>query len=111
MFAFLVVLGTLTIPPGVIEEWIGRAPDSILRFSIFGQRLVVSEQLLKVAGFLAAFSGLQFTVSLLSEGQYQDEFLSELRAELREAFAARAVYLTVRIRAVSGRSPTTLSPT
>lgn len=98
MFVFLVVIGTLTIPPGVIRAWIGHAPEVLVSFSMFDERLVISTQLLKVSGFLAAFAGLQFTVSLLSEGQYQDEFLAKLRGELREAFAARAVYLTVLIQ-------------
>ena len=40
-----------------------------------------------------ALAALQFTVSLLSDGTYQDEFLSNLRATLRTAFAVRAVYL------------------
>jgi hypothetical protein len=71
MFVFLVALGTLTIPPGVIRSWIGHAPDTLVSFSLFSERLVVTTQLLKVSGFLAAFSGLQFTVSLLSEGQYR----------------------------------------
>ncbi len=106
MFGFLVLLGTLTIPPGVIHDWIGHAPDVLVDFTIFDERLVITTQLLKVAGFIAAFSGLQFTVSLLSDGQQQEEFLSGLRDELREALAVRAVYLSTAIRhAGAGPSP------
>jgi hypothetical protein len=50
-------------------------------------------ELIKVAGFVAAFSALQFTVSLLSDRTYQDEFLGGLRDSLRESLAVRVVYL------------------
>ena len=53
----------------------------------------MTTELIKVAGFVASFSALQFTVSLLSDRGYEDEFLQGLRADLRQAFAVRAVYL------------------
>jgi hypothetical protein len=101
MFLFLVLLGMLSITPGVIETWIGREPDILFDFHLFGEHLGVTGELLKVCGFLAAFSALQFTVSLLSSGDQQEEFLYQLRGELREALAVRAVYLRVMIKQAS----------
>lgn len=98
MFAFLVVLGVLTIPADLARFWIGAKPDVLLSFSLFDTRLVVTTELLKASTFLAGFSALQFTVSLLSDGTYQEEFLHQLRESLRESLAGRAVYLTVMIR-------------
>ena len=64
-----------------------------LTFDLFDQRMGMTTELIKVAGFVASFSALQFTVSLLSDRGYEDEFLQGLRADLRQAFAVRAVYL------------------
>jgi len=98
MFGFLVILGTLTVPFDLMRTWIGAVPDVLVSFHLFDTRLVVTTELLKTAVFLAGFSALQFTVALLSDGTQQEEFLHELREELRESLAARAVYLTAAIR-------------
>ena len=111
MFAFFVVLGVLAITPAVIQSWIGHRPDVLFSFDLFGEHLVLSSELLKVCGFLAAFSALQFTVSLVSSGEQQEEFLHQLRDELREALAVRAVYLEVRIQGLGAPDPTTLPST
>ncbi|MEX0663983.1 MAG: hypothetical protein WD598_04335 [Acidimicrobiia bacterium] len=98
MFGFLVVLGVLTVPTELARVWIGEPPDVLLSFSLFGADLSLTSELLEAAGFLAGFTALQFTVSLLSDETYQKEFLQDLREELRESLAVRAVYLTVMIR-------------
>jgi hypothetical protein len=45
-----------------------------------------------VAGFLSAFSGLYFTVTMLTDVTYRQEFLEEVVVDVRQAFAVRAVY-------------------
>jgi hypothetical protein len=98
MFSFLVVLGLLTVPTSLATIWIGEHPDVLTSFHLFGKQLSVTTELLESAGFLAGFTALQFTVSLLSDKTYQEEFLHDLRDKLREALAVRAVYLAVMIR-------------
>jgi hypothetical protein len=98
MFSFLVVLGLLTVPTHLASVWIGEHPDVLVTLDLFGARLSITAELLESAGFLAGFTALQFTVSLLSDRTYQDEFLQDLRGKLREALAVRAVYLTAMIR-------------
>jgi hypothetical protein len=98
MFGFLVVLGTLTVPTHLAHVWIGEAPDVLLSFRLFGADLSVTSELLEAAAFLAGFTALQFTVSLLSDATYQEEFLHDLREQMRESLAARAVYLVAAIR-------------
>jgi hypothetical protein len=93
MFLFLVALGLLVLPVSLQETWIGAPPDVLFTFDLFGERLGMTVELIKVAGFVAAFSALQFTVSLLSDRTYQDEFLGELRDSLRQSLAVRVVYL------------------
>ncbi len=113
MFAFFVVLGMFAITPGVIETWIGRPPDLFWSFHLFGEDLAITSELLKVCTFLAAFSALQFTVSLVSSGDQQEDYLHQLRDELRDAFAVRAVYLAHVLAGVrpSEDTPTTISLT
>ena len=93
LFLFFVFLGLLTVPPTLAGTWIGAPPDVLFSFVLLGEHLGMTVELLKVSAFLAMFAALQFTVSLLSEGTYQEEFLANLRAGLRTAFAVRAVYL------------------
>jgi len=102
MFVFLVALGLVTVPVELARTWIGARPDVLFSFHAFGVRLGMTTELLEAAGFLAGFAALQFTVSLLSDGSYQEEFLHVLREELRESLAARAVYLRVMIAAAPG---------
>jgi len=47
-------------------------------------------ELLRVAGFLATFAGLSFTVYLVTDPTYRNEFRTDVASELREAFGVRA---------------------
>jgi hypothetical protein len=120
MFTFLVALGLLTVPTSLAKIWIGEHPDVLATFELFGTKLSITTELLESAGFLAGFTALQFTVSLLTDKTYQEEFLQDLREKLREALAVRAIYLTVvlrRVKETDERRPskrqgaTRLSPT
>ncbi|MDQ2650572.1 MAG: hypothetical protein M3Z03_13620 [Actinomycetota bacterium] len=90
--AFFVVFGLLTITPEVIESWLGHAGHELLSLDVGGRQVLLTEELLKISGFLAAFSGLYFTVVLVTDGTYREEFFDEILAELRQTFAVRAVY-------------------
>jgi len=109
VFAFFVVFGTFAIERAVIESWIGQDPDRLATLDMWGQELVLTRELLHVAAFLAAFAGLYFTVVLLTDTTYREEFLEEVVDEVRESFAARAVYLAY-LGGGDGVS-TTVSPT
>ena len=53
-------------------------------------------ELLQVSVFLAAFSGLYFTVYAVTDETYRDQFFTEIKAELEKAVGVRAVYLAAR---------------
>lgn len=89
---FLLVLGLAAIDESLIAAWNGRAPETLLRLGGEGGAVVTAE-LLRVALFLATFSGFYFTVSILANREYRDEFFEEVVADVRQAFAVRAVYL------------------
>ena len=45
-----------------------------------GRQIVITEPLLRVAGFLGAFSGMYFTVVLATDATYRDEFAEDVGA-------------------------------
>jgi hypothetical protein len=94
--AFFVVFGMLAIEESVREEWIGTTGDALVAISVGGDRFELTEELLRVAGGLAAFSGFYFAVAMLTDSVYREEFLSELTAEMRTSFRARVEYLRAR---------------
>jgi hypothetical protein len=87
---FYVVFGVFTVRSSTIEQW--TESDISVLWQI-NERLIISLELLKVAGFIAAFSSLQFAVSAVTDDTYRDEFLGELVDDVRESFAVRALYL------------------
>jgi hypothetical protein len=77
------------------ESWassIGGDVNVLLSWSLDQHRMVVTEELLRVAGFLATFAGLSFTVYLVTDPTYRNEFRTDVASELREAFGVRAAY-------------------
>lgn len=92
--AFFVAFGVIAIREATILAWTGAAAvEPLLTFTLWGEELIVTTELLRVAGFLAAFGGLHFTVSALTDEIYRREFAEEVVADLRQALAVRAVYL------------------
>jgi hypothetical protein len=89
---FFVLLGVLLVSEQTTESWAHQA-HVLAHWSLGNSELVVTEELLRVAGFLTAFSGLNFTVVLVTDVNYRQEFRQEVVTELRQAFAVRAVYL------------------
>jgi hypothetical protein len=94
--AFFAAVGVLVIDVQQTEAWIGRAPDVLLEFELFDHEALVSAELLRVAAAIAAFTGLYFAISMLTDDVYRREFLEELTSEMRESFRSRAEYLRLR---------------
>jgi hypothetical protein len=91
--AFFVLFGVFAISASTIEAWTGASPHVLATFTLGGRDLVLTEQLLRVSAFLAAFTGLYFTVYLVTDQTYREEFREDVVGEVRTAFAARALYL------------------
>jgi len=98
---FFVVLGALLVDAGVMQSWIGSGGHVLLSLDFLGHDGIVTEELLRVSGALAAFTGLYFAISMLTDDVYRREFLDELTGEMEETFRARAEYLRLRGRAVA----------
>jgi hypothetical protein len=90
VFGFFIIFGAVAINDDVIRSWTTEEPRHLLGLS------VVSEQLTQVSIFLAAFSGLYFTVYAITDELYRKEFFTVIMDELRRAVGARVVYRALR---------------
>ena len=92
VFAFFIVFGRLIMTRAVIDGWTGE----FTRLGWLG-----SLELYQVSVFLAAFSGLYFTVYAVTDQLYRDQFFTYVSDELERAVGVRTVYLELRRRATA----------
>lgn len=93
---FFAAFGLLAIDASIQSGWVGQPVNVLLDFNLFGERLELTEESLRVAGGLAAFTGFYFAVAMLTDSTYREEFLDELTGEMRNSFRERAEYLRLR---------------
>jgi hypothetical protein len=94
---FFILFGLIAINEAVRDSWIGATCcDELWSFTIFGEQFQLTAELLKVAGGLAAFTGLYFAIAMLTDATYREEFLDEITTELRSVFRVREEYLELR---------------
>ncbi len=96
--AFYVAFGLFTVRKETIVTWTAAtdatfSDRAIVETTLFGSELVLTWELLAVSGFIAAFSALQFAVSLITDTTYRDEFFADAANEIRGVLAVRALYL------------------
>ena len=94
--AAFTLFGMLAIGAEVRESWIGSEGNVLLTINLFGSPAQVTEELLRVSGGIAAFSGLYYAIAVLTDATYREEFLDELTEEMGDTFRARAEYLAAR---------------
>ena len=63
---------------------------------LLGGATALSEELLRVAGAIAALSGFYYAIAVLTDSTYREEFLHEITDEMRETFRQRTEYLARR---------------
>ncbi len=97
---FFTAFGLLAISDQVLDAWIGTANGTrvlgIGDFTVLGVRVHLTQELLRVAVAIAAFSGLYYSIAVLTDSTYREEFLEEVTGEMRQTFADRAAYLRLR---------------
>ncbi len=90
---FFVLFGFLAISEATAQSWTLLDDVHVYARLDLGQRtLVISEPLLRVSGFLGAFSGMYFTVVSATDATYRDEFAEDVRPEVHRLFAVQAAY-------------------
>ncbi len=91
ILGFFLAFGMVAITAETTTAWTG-APEVLLELPAGDRDLLLTSALLHTSVFLAAFSGLYFTVVALTDTTYRQEFYEEVVAEVRQAFAVRAAY-------------------
>lgn len=104
---FYVIFGLLTVRRETLLQWTAiteqTLEDSLIfngSLTIFGAEVLLTWELLLVAGFIAAISALQFATSQLTDANYRAQFSADVEGELREVLAVRATYLHAIRRAI-----------
>ena len=93
---FFVAFGTLAISEHIYDQW-GVSPGAwSYRIELMNHPVLISDSLVKVAVGIANFTGLYYSIALLTDSTYRTEFLDNVSAELRDLFTARADYLELR---------------
>jgi hypothetical protein len=87
VFCFFIVFGVVAIQDEVIHSWLGDG-HPVYPWGID----VVSRELAQVSVFLAAFSGLYFTVYAVTDDNYRRQFFTKIMRELARAVGARICY-------------------
>lgn len=93
VFGFFLLFGSLVMRPDVQASFIGLPEGQ--RVQALPYLSTVSVPLVKVSLFLAAFSGLYFTVSAVTDDAYRGQFFASVTDELERAVGVRAVYLAL----------------
>ncbi len=93
VWVFFLVFGAVAIDDSVITSWVGDGAPHLL--PILGG-IGLSQELLQVSIFLAAFSGLYFTVYAVTDSTYREQFFTEITDELERAVGVRAAYQALR---------------
>jgi hypothetical protein len=92
VFGFFVTFGVVAIKEPVLDAWLLDPPHWVISD-------LLSVELLQVGVFLAAFSGLYFTVYAVSDENYRRQFFTKRLRELDRAVGVRAVYRMLRAHA------------
>ena len=88
VLVFFLAFGKVAISDTVIEAWVGHAPEPLPSLGW----LPVSNELFQVSLFLAAFSGLYFTVYAVTDENYRRQFFTAISTELERAVGVQTVY-------------------
>jgi hypothetical protein len=94
--AFFVAFGMVAIGADIYSSWEIDPGGWSARPHLFGEELVLSASLLRVAVGIATFTGLYYAIALITDAMYREEFLSGVVEDLREVFTIRAEYLRAR---------------
>ena len=86
VFVFYVVFGVLSVSPVTATQWIGSPPES---FGGVFASLPLTKPLVQVCLVLAAFSGLNFIVSIGTDATYRTTFLEPALDEVRRGLDVR----------------------
>jgi len=85
---FFTAFGLIAVDNDLIHTWVGHGAHEVADLG----GVIITAELLRVAGALAAVSGLYYAIAVMTDQTYREEFLTELTEEMRDSFASRAAY-------------------
>lgn len=91
VLVFFLAFGKVAISDAVIRTWVGHEPTALPALGW----LPVSNELFQASLFLAAFSGLYFTVYAVTDDTYRGQFFTAIATELERAIGVSTVYRTL----------------
>ncbi|MFZ9563645.1 MAG: hypothetical protein ACO3AT_00525 [Ilumatobacteraceae bacterium] len=90
---FFVTFGFIAIPLDTQIGWMSADTTNVFfTLTISDRELVMTESLIRVAGFLGAFIGMYFTVVLSTDDKYKNDFAEDTAPEIHKSLAVRLVY-------------------
>jgi hypothetical protein len=93
VWLFFLTFGRVAISDSVIKSWI--PGPGVPHHTPVLEQLGFSNELLQVSIFLAAFSGLYFTVYAVTDATYREQFFTGITDDLEKAVGVRAAYLAL----------------
>jgi hypothetical protein len=93
IWLFFMVFGALLVTIEIRREWIGVAGRVLITIPFFGERLQITQELVRTAAGVASFSALYYAVASAVDSTYRDEFVERLTQQLQDTFRERAEYL------------------
>ena len=91
--AFFVTFGFIAIPLDTQIGWMSTDSTNVFfTLTISERELVMTESLIRVAGFLGAFICMYFTVVLSTDNKYKEDFAEDTAPEIHKSLAVRLVY-------------------
>jgi len=93
---FFIAFGMLSINADIYGKWGVQTGSWSLTVGLMGHQMLLTASLVKVAVGIANFTGLYYSIALLTDSSYREEFLDNVSTELRDLFTARADYLALR---------------
>lgn len=97
MGLFFLLIGFLTVDAATIKSWIGSEARALFVIDYRGRRLLLSEEHIRVAVFLATFSAFYFAVYSVSDPSLREGLRDDGTTQLRSVMAARQIYRTKRV--------------
>ncbi|MEV4313696.1 hypothetical protein [Actinocrispum sp. NPDC049592] len=91
VFVVFAVLGRLAVPDGAIKAWVSHDPTP---GKLFGVQVPMANELVGVCLFIAAFSGLYFVATIVTDAAHRKRFFDPVLDHLEVSLAGRALYLS-----------------
>lgn len=105
VFAFFFCLGLLAVSGETVKAWTQADPEVLAQGVFLGQTVTLTWEHVKVAGFLAVFTGFYFAVVSATDSRLREGLRDTADEAVREACGARLALLHARPPGARPSSP------